>query len=366
MRSRFRHVSLLVAALVTAASIAQSGGASGDVPAADDARIGSVFRDGISQGSGGTYGYYLKPVGGAPLYGRNESLRYQPASELKVLVHLYGMRAVQNGSDTLTSPVTIYRYPSLGEAAESPGACAVIADEVAANGQSFPLEEVHRRMMQISDNRATRALEIRYGPDGLNALAASIGMSETRFEAWPGCGVPGPPRWTSIADLAKLYESVSSLSTLDESGRAVFYRLMSTFRHRAPDDLLVRDVVLPEAEALGIHAGSKKLAKFLGGLVSHRKGGGAGGCLDRSCTRIRIIATDAGVVTIPFRQGKRVVPHDYVFGTLIKDHDITCTRDPCEGDDAAHLAAYSRGMAEMLRPAIRAALETWAAKKGRR
>ena len=361
--ARMRKAAVLVAFIVSVAMMGQSTVVSGNVAAPDDARIDAIFREGLRLGTGGTYGYFLKQVGGPALYGRDETTSYEVASEAKVITHLFGMRAVQSGAETLTSPVTVYRYPSLGPHAESTGVCAVLADEVPANAQSIPLEEAHSRMMKISDNRTTRALELRYGADNLNALISSLGMTATRFEAWPGCGVPGPRTKTSLADLGKLYESVSSLSTLNEDGRAVFYRLMNEFAHSGGS--LARDVVLPEAAALGIRPGNK-LGRFTSGLVSHRKGGGGGACLNQTCSRVRIIATDAGVVSVPFKVGKQVIARDYVFGTLIKDHDITCTQDPCEGDDAAHLVAYEKAMNEMLRPVIREALATFVSKKKRR
>ena len=118
---------------------------------AESTRVQKVLKKGIG---GGTYGAYLKAVGGSEVLGFNENFRFEPASGIKVLYYLHTMQLVQAGTESLDTPNTFTYYvdpsnPTFG------GVCPDPAWEVPANAVHTTLRDGLTKTMVDSDNRTT-------------------------------------------------------------------------------------------------------------------------------------------------------------------------------------------------------------------
>jgi beta-lactamase class A len=133
----------------------------------------------LAQGLGnGVYGLYLKKVGTPALLGLNQSFRYEPASAIKVLYLLYAMLQVEGGHGTLNDDVVYYADPGNPT---NPGVCPDPAWEIPSNAQHTTLRQGLAAMMQVSDNRMTRSMALKYGITTVDGYAHSIGMSSTHL-----------------------------------------------------------------------------------------------------------------------------------------------------------------------------------------
>jgi hypothetical protein len=216
---------------------------------ADAVPLNSILQQGMQAGSGGSYGYYIKQAGGPVLQQRNDTQVYDPASALKTLILAYAMRQVAGGADSLSNSVTVYLYPHSRNANGDPaneGLCPDPADEVPANATSLDLQDVLDGMMGVSNNRYTRALELRYGRGNLAAYAASLGMSATSWGQIFGCGWDDGHRNTwNLVDAGKLYEAIVTGTAVPGSAKDDLLAFMRT-------DIGYSDVVRTEAANLGI------------------------------------------------------------------------------------------------------------------
>jgi beta-lactamase class A len=120
--------------------------------------------------AGGTIGLYLKEVDEPALAGLNEGYVFEPASSIKVVIHLYAMQQVRAGL-SLDTPIPMFQPPPPGDSC--PGD-TVIGTE--------PLSSALQRMMQVSDNTATRELMEYFGVDALDHFAHdTLGLADTTF-----------------------------------------------------------------------------------------------------------------------------------------------------------------------------------------
>src|SRR3954447_17445159 len=87
MASRKTTLVLVVLATAIFAATAQA-----DVPAPITTRVENLLN-----AAGGTTGMYLKQVGGPVIAAQNENFVYEPASSIKVVVHLYARQGVGLG-----------------------------------------------------------------------------------------------------------------------------------------------------------------------------------------------------------------------------------------------------------------------------
>jgi beta-lactamase class A len=222
-RGRERAIRLFAAVVLAAAVAAAGGTARADVPGPITTRVDSLLSAG-----GGTTGLYLKRVGGAVVAAKNEGFAFEPASSIKVLVHLYAMRRAEYDALDLSTPIPLYEEPPPKQSC--PGG---------PTGATEPLSEALKRMMRYSDYAATKALMIYLGVGNLQAFADSLGLAATHFElgASPpgfnviGCQAPSAANvddnTTSLFDLATIYEGVADASLLTGSFRDTFYERMS-------------------------------------------------------------------------------------------------------------------------------------------
>jgi hypothetical protein len=344
-------------AVAVAVALALAPVVSADERTDEEARLQAIYDDAMFGTVGGTGGFYLKAVGGPVLLDSNETYVHDPASAIKVLGHLHALREVQAGRDDLFASFSSYRYPSSPNSRgdpSSPNLCPAPEDETPANRETEPLQFGLARMMQVSDNRATRGVVLRYGLPALNSLAASLDMSQTRWDqALVGCGYEGGKRnaLTSV-DIAKLYEAVGTGRALDQQHTTEFWKLMAAQPVRRGDHLL--EIIQEEARRLGKPAGVGPIAD---GLVRRFKGGSYNIC-EVVCAAHTVIRELDGMVSIPFNTRGTIQTRDFVFSSFIADAQAVCLQSPCPAADAIQ-AGMLLGAEELLRSVIRAALQTW-------
>lgn len=312
-------------------------------------RVGDILR-GASDSA--TSGLYLKQVGGPVLAALNESLQFEPASMIKVVIHLYAMRQIQAGTAHLSDPITYYFDPN------NPNNKDVNPDSYAHtsnNAVTTTLEDALRRMMQNSDNRTTQAVENHFGKANINALAASIGMSSTVLTSTLGSGIPG--NFLTLADAGRLYEGVANGTLLTPANRDEFYTLMIHGTWGALDNVVLEEASkqlnLPKADP----AVQNLYSYFVQQVTAAQKGGSytlsAG-------TNWREIRTNGALVGLPFRDSSyNLAPHSYFDGAFI-ENALAPKANP---DPVRQSINNAMGTAEveLLREPIDAALATWRA-----
>jgi hypothetical protein len=174
-------------------------------------RVGNILRGG---GVGGTQGLYLKKVDGPVLANLEDGFVYEPASAIKVVNNLYAMFQLQLGNVEENTAIPHYT--------NGPDSCP---DPPTISGTE-PLDLALREMMWHSDNARTAEIDDYFGFANVNALANIIGMKNTKFNSYVGCG--NQPRNTfTLDDAGLLYEDVANQTILDATHRGDFYSSMA-------------------------------------------------------------------------------------------------------------------------------------------
>jgi Beta-lactamase enzyme family len=349
MKRRFAYPAAVLAAVVFA------GVAQADVPGPITARVDNLLSTG-----GGTTGLYLKRVGGSVIAAKNENFAFEPASSIKVLIHLYAMQQVQNGL-ALSTPIP--QYATVPDTS-CPGD---------ATGMTEPLSEALKKMMRYSDNSATKELMIYFGVGNLQGLANSLGMTNTHFElsADPpgfnviGCQASGATNvddnTTSLVDLGKIYEGVADSSLLNGSFREMFYERMAGKEMFEQENYDFTGVwgnklqqIVDDETPNGLYY--KKKQAFVDGMRENAKGGGYGKCLNNGCTTLQEWIIMDGWLQVPVCTGGGFSNRKYVWGVFIDGAvDSSYVDDKTTPADTAFGNAY----VEPLREQVHDALANW-------
>lgn len=175
-----------------------------------------------NQNPRGIFSSYLKEVDGAVFVNLNGQRSAEVASALKVLHLLHAMKQVQAGTDALSANNFVFYNYAYNTDSVAKDRCPFTHQEDTGswNTNVSTLEWGLDQMMDVSDNRTTRGVVLRYGGSfaPFNATAVAAGMSGTLLRHNIGCGYydtvtethsPSTLRnLTTAADLAKLYEGV--------------------------------------------------------------------------------------------------------------------------------------------------------------
>jgi hypothetical protein len=175
-------------------------------------RVGEMLRSGTD----GTKGLYLEEVGGSVLANLMNSYVFEPASTLKVGVHLHTILQIRD-NPVIYHTTLIDRYPPL----VPPESCPT--SEVIGQESIF---DADRKMMRYSDNATTRELVDFFGESSINTTIASIFMTDSSINHVFGCGGPTPNE-TTLDDLATLYRGVVNGTLIDSYDRELFYLQMA-------------------------------------------------------------------------------------------------------------------------------------------
>ncbi len=293
-------------------------------------RVGQMLR----AGTDGASGLYLKRINGPVLASLQATRAFEPASAIKVLIHVHAMLQVQNGNVTLQTQVPWKgdpsKYNALGNYMCGGNDC--YSDNTV--DESDALEDALRLMMECSDNALTQALRDFFGDAHINATRQMLGMTNTRLRHSIGCGqeaVNNPNRLT-LVDVGRLHEKVAT-GLLTPTNRETFYDLMLNGLFPKMDDIIAE-----EAVALGL---SKEDEDAFRSEVDIAYKGGSYGLPNGKSYR-----SVAGWVQLPFISNGSLSHRQYVFGIFI--------------DRATTININVRDAAsELLRDEIRAALETF-------
>jgi hypothetical protein len=312
------------------------------------------------------FGFYLKRVDGPVLNGLQHDKQFEPASMLKALHHVTAMSSVHSGQKSLDDPAVFYVNPddpgNMGLCAYDDKGAPILTDPVPTD-----LKTVLQGMMEQSDNRKTDAIYNMFGPAQLNAMAASLGMTDTVLNHRIGCTWAAPnqvakPNRLTLQDYGKLLEAVYRANNPilgAGADRVDFTILMST--GLATFEQLVKD----EAAALGKSAAVANTF-YLNMKGAYKPGGYSNAapnavCGDQGCTEELIRSTGGGYIALPVKQNGSTVYREFVYGAFY-DGVFDCgPGDEMNCDAERDALGTGRGNAyrELLRSHIRAALETW-------
>jgi hypothetical protein len=174
-------------------------------------RVGNLIRNG---GIAGTEGLLLERTNGTVLANLEDWAVYEPASSIKVVANLYAMTQVENGNIKMTTPITHYT--------NGPDSCP---NPPVVSGTET-LGVALREMMYHSDNARTREITDHFTDAAINAYAHSLGMTNTGFYHYVGCGGPTPDQF-SLDNAAILYDGVANQTLLNSKTRGIFYSDMA-------------------------------------------------------------------------------------------------------------------------------------------
>ena len=293
-------------------------------------RVGQILRSGTD----GETGMYLKQVGGGVQAALQESRIFEPASSIKILVGLHAMRAVDAGTSSLSQNVVVY--------APTPGSSC---PSNTINGTE-PMGNAILAMLENSDNQRTKAMINTYGMAAINSTAASIGLTGTHLNHYPGCGGP-PANQLTLADAGTIYEGIANGTLLSATNRPELYSRMPA---QAGDftgiQSAVNAIVDAEAPAFGLSA--TEISQFKARLLTHYKAGGYTLCPSSPCLEYRSVA---GSAEVPVCLRGTIGSRSYVWGIFI---------DGATSAPAAD-STFNAAKAEPLREPIRSALAGWGA-----
>jgi hypothetical protein len=295
-------------------------------------RVGEMLRDGTD----GTKGLYLKQVGGPVLANLMDYYQFEPASSIKVAVHLYTMQQVQSGAVSLSTMIPQYQAPVSGSC---PGNTVIGSESI---------QTADQEMMWHSDNTRTRELVDYFGVANINSMMTSIGMAYSSINHIIGCGGPVPDQ-TTLDDLALLYGGVANGTLLNDATRTIFYSQMAgtgEFNGEGYDwthlvDTDIPNIIDQEAPAQ-MSTGLK--AAFRAGINLAYKAGNYKICTSGGCATYVDHISIFGHAQIPFCDTGG--PRQYVFGLFI--YNAT--------SDANSSATFNATKAELLREQIHAGL----------
>jgi beta-lactamase class A len=325
-----------------------------------------------NQNPRGIFQSYLKEVDGPVLVNLNGKRRAEAASALKVLHLLHAMKQVHAGIDFLGAANFVYYNSDYNDAPEFKDRCPIPRQENTGswNYNVSTLEWGLDRMMDVSDNRTTRGVVLRWGGSfaPFNETAIAAGLTGTTLRHDIGCGYtdldtdpytysPATKRNdTSMADLAKIYEGVWAGRLLGSNSSARREFLESAHSHTGATGQ-VQDIIDQEAAALGKSA----IAQQFGDLVkTWGKGGEYNVCLgdpaDRTqCGQGVMVRSSAGLMRLPIGGGGPYVAFRYyVHGKLISDVPMVYAQD-----EYKFAKAHKKASGELFRSVIREALATW-------
>lgn len=332
--------------------------------------VGNILRNASSTA---TTGFFLKQVNGGVIDSLQPDTKFEPASMIKILLNLTAMRAVQAGTVSLSTPEWMYYNPSQpyidfnnpGNPNENPDSYA----DTTSNRVSLPLGVILARMMQISDNRATKTIDTLFGRPAINATAQLAGMTNTVFASTLGSGVPG--NFLTLTDADKLFEGVLDHTLLDAADAAQFFANMSSQPQTALPNAIplnrsifqpfIDDVNQEAASVLGLAQSDPLVSELATAFIAQMKGAWKGGSytLLAGSSQYAEDYTAGGYLGLPFEDASgNITIQNYDYGIFINGALVPQSPYPNSGLVAVQ-NAWSQSQGELLRGLIHQALASW-------
>jgi len=292
----------------------------------------------------GSYGFYLKRVGGSTLAGLQNGLRYEPASALKVLYHAKSIHEEALGHTNDSTVITYHYDPA------NPSSGGICPDSF-ANTKTTNLKNADQQMMWVSDNRMTRGILERYGKPAMLSYASSLGLTSTSINHNIGCPTASTHNYTTLIDLGRIYEGFQTGKvTSNATWKAQFRSRMLNQSNYGGFNSLICPIVKQEASSLGMT--TTQANGFCSRMTFIAKGGDYyyGGSVPRYESH-----DDVWLAGLPAkaRDGSFAVRY-FVIGEFVDQIHIDSASEA-----TAVGTARSKIKQEALRPQIRAALQTW-------
>jgi len=313
---------------------------------------------------GGSFGFRLQQVGGPVLAALQNGKQFEPASSIKALFHLHTLKARQNGQVSDTTSVT-YRYNTDSSLAYSKDAW--ICPDTAPSTATSSLKNADEQMMWYSDNRMARAITDHFGytvsptPNvaPLSQTVNGLGLTATVFHHNDGCPTSATHNYTSLDDLAKVFDAgyakMGAGAYLDATHRELFRTRMLSDANPgqagtpADPNLHLCEMVDEEGAKLGLS--TTTTSQFCQNIRYMTKGGqyhyGAG-------AEAGLGSVAAGrLIGLPVKSAGAINRVYYTYGDFVDDYV----------DDAANhnavAALRDQVYRDAIRPQIAQALQTW-------
>jgi len=325
-------------------------------------------------------GLLVKEVGGDTLAEIAAGLRFQPLSTLKLLPYLYTMIEIDGGAASLAGTSVSWTEAAKDDPSttidERKYASCLTPGSADTKAGSATLKDALPTMMWESHNRTLDAVLAKYGPDNITARAHQLGLTDTQMHF--GCPQPNGPSapWASnrstLYDLGALFEGVEKLQFVGKaSTRQAFFDNMIKLDYDGASYMspitgatvgplyngFLREIVKREA-------GPDKqdiVEEFLAKVVLRGKGGSGGPSSDE------FGYSDFLHLTVPFKQGAKIVPRTFVVGWFIYKLKTPsgCPESkandggPCQATWKPERDALALFRNEIHAAPIRQALQTW-------
>jgi hypothetical protein len=303
-------------------------------------------------------GFYVKPVGSPAVLSYHETESFEPASLIKVLIHLHAMRQVQLGAAHLTDPISYYFDPG------NPGSGGVCPDSyphLPVNKLTTTLGNALQLMMQNSDNRLTQAVEQYFGGGGVITLATAnlVGMPNSNLSQFVtiGCGTPG--NYLSLADTGRLYEKVENGTLLQGIYQSQFYQeMLGGGMWAALQPVVTQEAAAQLNKPANDPAVTALVTAFGAGVNWNGKGGSYTLTAGAPSGFYREIRTEGDIVRLPYHDAnQQPAPRSFAAGVFI-ENAWSLIADPTPKRTQIN-TAMSTGEAEALRDEVHDALATW-------
>lgn len=321
----------------------------------------------------GQVGAYLKEVGGGVITDLQAERQFEPASMIKALIHLHTMRRLNAGDRKadLNRLYDFYYKPGDNINNNLKGNPDVNPDSylnTPANKITENLGTLLERMMERSDNRATKTINNLFGDAAINATALLAGMTDTTLTSTLGSGIAG--NFMTLVDAGKLYEGVlnGTLLGTGTNAQTQFFRLMSDENSADEEQFnngsdginqTIRTIVIEESMLrLGKSTVDAAVITLANSLLTKIQRGSKGGSytISHSPTEWKQTRTTGGWISVPTNGG--ATSRKFVYGAFV-EHAIT-PKVPAANPALTKVeAAVGDATSIMLRSVIRSALQTW-------